>query len=300
MAYGIGAVLVVIIVFLGLRYFSLKKEVEYFTQQLIKINQDVETNQYMRSATGLKQSQALLNELNTYMNQLRNYRYFYRKKELMLNKEINNVSHDLRTPLTAIKGYTEIIKETDNKEDLLKYIQVIDEKTTHLIKSVNLFHELTYLNAFDYELDLETMDIVEFIKAQFMSYFKQFDNKGIQITFENSNVLEVLAHKEAMIRVVNNIIQNVLRYGKNQAKVRFVETQEFINIHIENDTEYRMNDAQVQKLFERAYTLDESRTNQTTGVGLYIVKNLLERQRGQVSLQFEKPMFAIIMSLRKV
>ncbi|MDT0715963.1 HAMP domain-containing sensor histidine kinase [Staphylococcus chromogenes] len=217
-----------------------------------------------------------------------------------MNKEINNVSHDLRTPLTAIKGYTEIIKETDNKEELLKYIQVIDEKTTHLIKSVNLFHELTYLNAFDYELDLETMDIVEFIKAQFMSYFKQFDNKGIQITFENSNVLEVLAHKEAMIRVVNNIIQNVLRYGKNQAKVRFVETQEFINIHIENDTEYRMNDAQVQKLFERAYTLDESRTNQTTGVGLYIVKNLLERQRGQVSLQFEKPMFAIIMSLRKV
>lgn len=80
MAYGIGAVLVVIIVFLGLRYFRLKKEVEYFTQQLIKINQDVETNQYMRSATGLKQSQALLNELNTYMNQLRNYRYFYRKK----------------------------------------------------------------------------------------------------------------------------------------------------------------------------------------------------------------------------
>lgn len=300
MVYGICALLIIIIVFLGLRYFRLKKEVEYFTQQLIKINQDVETNQYMRSATGLKQSQALLNELNTYMNQLRNYRYFYRKKELMLNKEINNVSHDLRTPLTAIKGYTEIIKETDNKEELLKYIQVIEEKTTHLIKSVNLFHELTYLNAFDYELDLETMDIVEFIKAQFMSYFKQFDNKGIQITFENSNALEVLAHKEAMIRVVNNIIQNVLRYGKNQAKVRFVETQEFINIHIENDTEYRMNDAQVQKLFERAYTLDESRTNQTTGVGLYIVKNLLERQRGQVSLQFEKPMFVIIMSLRKV
>ncbi|MDT0715962.1 hypothetical protein RM629_06925 [Staphylococcus chromogenes] len=80
MAYGIGAVLVVIIVFLGLRYFRLKKEVEYFTQQLIKINQDVETNQYMRSATGLKQSQALLNELNTYMNQLRNYRYFLSKK----------------------------------------------------------------------------------------------------------------------------------------------------------------------------------------------------------------------------
>ncbi|UEX90196.1 sensor histidine kinase [Staphylococcus ratti] len=298
MLYVVITLLVLVIAILGVCYWRLKSELKYIELQLNQLNEDIESNQYIRSSTGFQGSKSLIQALNAYINQVKKYHQFYRKKELMLNKEINNVSHDLRTPLTAIKGYTELLQETNNENDIKQYIQAIDGKVSHLIQSVNLFHELTYFNAFDYDLELEKIDIVDFTKTQLISYFHQFEEKQIQIEFDEAQVLNVYAHKEGMMRVMSNVIQNVLRYGMSLAHISFRKTNSEIVVCIKNGTQLNMNEEQLLKLFERSYTLDESRTDYQSGVGLYIVKSLVERQQGSVSVQFKKPIFEIEIALK--
>ena len=299
MIYFCIVVLVVTSVMVGSQYMRLRNELSYIEKQLKILNEDIDTNQVIRSASRMKQSQPLIRELNRYIHHLKMYRQFFRKKELMLNKEINNVSHDLRTPLTAIKGYTELMQEIRDSSEIQSYVQIIDKKATHLIHSVNLFHELTYINALDYELDLQSINISDLLQDQFISYFNQFMEKNIELVFEMSTAHYAYLHKESTIRVLDNVIQNTLRYGKSIVKVSIQENHEHITVCIQNDTVLELSTDQLSQLFERSYTLDESRTHQQTGVGLYIVKTLMQRQCGDASLQFNTPMFEIRLTLKR-
>lgn len=292
-------VLVIISVMLGSQYVRLLNEVSNIERQLKILNEDTDTNQVIRSASHMKQSQPVIRELNRYIHQLKEQRQFFRKKELMLNKEINNVSHDLRTPLTAIKGYTELMQESQNVNEMQSYAQIIDKKTTHLIHSVNLFHELTYINALDYELDLHSVNISEFIQDQLISYYHQFTLKNIDLTFEITTAHYAYLHKESMIRVLDNVIQNALRYAKSSVKISILDESEHVTVIFQNDTDHEPSPEQLHQLFERSYTLDESRTHQQTGVGLYIVKTLMQRQSGDALLQFNAPMFEIRLTLQR-
>ncbi|MDG4944513.1 HAMP domain-containing sensor histidine kinase [Staphylococcus agnetis] len=292
-------VLVVISVVLGSQYVRLLNEVNNIERQLKILNEDTDTNQVIRSASHMKQSQPVIRELNRYIHHLKEQRQFFRKKELMLNKEINNVSHDLRTPLTAIKGYTELMQETQNVNEMQSYAQIIDKKTTHLIHSVNLFHELTYINALDYELDLHFVNISEFIQDQLISYYHQFTLKNIDLTFEITTAHYAYLHEESMIRVLDNVIQNALRYAKSSVKISILDESEHVTVNFQNDTDHEPSPEQLHQLFERSYTLDESRTHQQTGVGLYIVKTLMQRQSGDALLQFNAPMFEIRLTLQR-
>ena len=85
----------------------------------------------------------------------------------MLNQEITNISHDLRTPLTAIKGYADILGEANDKNEMKDYVKVISSKASTLITTVDLFHEITRLNSFDYKIKIEELSIDQLIKDNF-------------------------------------------------------------------------------------------------------------------------------------
>ncbi|UWF56983.1 HAMP domain-containing histidine kinase [Staphylococcus hyicus] len=299
MIYILVVVLMCINVFIGSQYLRFRRELQYVEQQLKQLNKAIDSNQVIRSSSHMKSCQSFIRELNRYIHQLNVYRQFFRKKELMLNKEINNVSHDLRTPLTAIKGYSELMQETSNPSEIQAYAKVIDQKAAHLIHSVNLFHELTYMNALDYELELESYVINDFVQEQFMSYFNQFHEKGMVVTFHMPTSYRAFIHHESMIRVLDNVIQNSLRYGNNIVNVSIQELQDDLIVCIQNDTMLDLRTEQLSHLFERSYTLDESRTQQQTGVGLYIVKTLMLRQQGNASIQFNQPMFEMRLTLKR-
>lgn len=158
MIYIFFLILILSIIYLAYKYISLYMEIKQVTIQLQDLKNDVTSNQVIRTSTQFNISKNLCNEINSILTIYRKRNVINKKKELMLNQEITNISHDLRTPLTAVKGYTDLLNDpyTTLKEKK-RYIGIIEDKTTSLINLVELFHEITKINSLDYKLNFQEL-----------------------------------------------------------------------------------------------------------------------------------------------
>ncbi|PTI80975.1 sensor histidine kinase, partial [Staphylococcus warneri] len=247
-----------------------------------------------------KHSVNLINEINDVLNAKRKEVVKYKQQELLLNQEITNISHDIRTPLTAIKGYANLMQEIETIDEINRYAKVINSKTDNLINMVDLFHEMTKLNSGDYALNIQEINIDECLKEQFLSYFNQFDNKSINVLFNEDGTHLVKADRVCLERIINNLISNILKYGKTYAKIKVFDNKDRVLIEIQNDTDEPLSDGDQTNLFKRSQTLDASRHNGSTGLGLYMVKRLVEVQNGRITAAYQNNQFNISIELPRV
>ncbi|MDK6298234.1 sensor histidine kinase [Staphylococcus caprae] len=293
-------ILTILLIIMSYKYLSLRYDILKITKQLDDLSNELSSNQYIRTETQTYITKKMNTSLNRILDEIKNERKNHKKKELMLNQEITNISHDLRTPLTAIKGYADILGEANDKNEMKDYVKVISSKASTLITTVDLFHEITRLNSFDYKIKIEELSIDQLIKDNFLPYFKEFEKKGIEVFFSERKVSNILADKSAVERIVNNLIQNILRYGKSVVDIDFSENEEEVFIYLSNDTEENLKSGKQKILFERTHTNDNSRFKGKTGLGLYIVKRLVERQNGNVQAFYKNSTFIVQIKLKKV
>lgn len=295
----ISMILVLILVVIIYKYLLLKYDMTQLTKQLKYIKHHINSNQIIRTNTYHKHSVNLINEINDVLNAKRKEVVKYKQQELLLNQEITNISHDIRTPLTAIKGYANLMQEIETIDEINRYAKVINSKTDNLINMVDLFHEMTKLNSGDYALNIQEINIDECLKEQFLSYFNQFDNKSINVLFNEDGTHLVKADRVCLERIINNLISNILKYGKTYAKIKVFDNKDRVLIEIQNDTDEPLSDGDQTNLFKRSQTLDVSRHNGSTGLGLYMVKRLVEVQNGRITATFQNNQFNISIEFPK-
>ena len=292
-------VLIIGILFLTYKYLALKRDVSQLTIQLQQLSQDISSNQRLRTTTQFHEMQQLTKALNHMCVEYKQQRIQFRKKELMLNQEITNISHDLRTPLTAIKGYSELFTDDIEVTEQRRYLNIIKNKTTTLIETVNLFHEITKLKSLDYELKVEPVSLNTEIEQVFLSYYAQFTKQQLEVRFNLQRVSNVKLDLAATRRILTNLVQNILRYGKSFVDICIYEQEDFVVVKLANDTDEALTDENIQDIFKRTYTLDKSRHQGRTGIGLYIIAQLVEKQGGNVSANIKNDLFTITMKFHK-
>lgn len=296
----ISMILALILVVIIYKYLLLKYDMTQLTKQLKYIKHHITSNQIIRTNNHHKHSVNLINEINDVLNAKRKEVVKYKQQELLLNQEITNISHDIRTPLTAIKGYANLMQEIETIDEINRYAKVINSKTDNLINMVDLFHEMTKLNSGDYALNIQEINIDECLKEQFLSYFNQFDNKSINVLFNEDGTHLVKADRVCLERIINNLISNILKYGKTYAKIKVFDNKDRVLIEIQNDTDEPLSDGDQTNLFKRSQTLDASRHNGSTGLGLYMVKRLVEVQNGRITAAYQNNQFNISIELPRV
>lgn len=296
----ISMILALILVVIIYKYLLLKYDMTQLTKQLKYIKHHINSNQIIRTNTHHKHSVNLINEINDVLNAKRKEVVKYKQQELLLNQEITNISHDIRTPLTAIKGYANLMQEIETIDEINRYAKVINSKTDNLINMVDLFHEMTKLNSGDYALNIQEINIDECLKEQFLSYFNQFDNKSINVLFNEDGTHLVKVDRVCLERIINNLISNILKYGKTYAKIKVFDNKDRVLIEIQNDTDEPLSDSDQTNLFKRSQTLDASRHNGSTGLGLYMVKRLVEVQNGRITAAYQNNQFYISIELPRV
>ena len=216
------------------------------------------------------------------------------EEKILLDKEnkelISNISHDLKTPITAVKGYVEGIMDgvADTPEKMDRYIRTIYNKANEMDRLIN---ELTFYSKIDTNRIPYT-----FNKIHISDYFEdcvdelsvELDSSGISLTY--FNYLEedavVIADAEQLKRVINNIISNSLKYmnkPKGVINIRLRDVGDFIQIEIE-DNGKGIAQKDLANIFERFYRTDASRNSSKggSGIGLSIVKKIMEDHGGQV------------------
>ncbi len=287
-------VLVVLILFLSARLFFLHRAINSSCDQMEEIENYPRQNRHLKTSFPDKKLEKLLRKINEVYLARQQERVIYQKRETQIRQEIENISHDLRTPLTSILGYVSFLQEDDLKpEERKEYVTIIQKRAKILQGFIQDFYEISRIEADDYPLLLEVIPVQAQLKEALVAYYHEFEQKQLELTAElEERPALIIADKIQFNRILNNLIQNALKYSKKQFTVRQFMAHGCCFIQFINDTGVTSQE-ELSLIFNRFYTGDQSRGNQSSGLGLTITKLLVEKMKGQIDARMEQDSFII-------
>lgn len=201
-----------------------------------------------------------------------------KENEEKLRASITNMSHDLRTPLTSIIGYLQMIKsEKQSEADKKEYIEIVERRTKALQQLINSFYDLSRIEGNEYKFNYKKVNLSNVLCENIAVFYNDFINNNIEPIIEvEENIKEIISDDVAISRIFSNLIGNMIKHGGNFVKITLKQEDNLIVTEfINNVTE--VTEENLDKLFDRFYTVDNSRSDKNTGLGLYITKILVER-----------------------
>ena len=268
--------LVIGIVYTLIRFISLKK-------QLRKIEKQIYSKERVNITLNDKDVERLAETINTTMQVQKQLRIDIMNREERLKQNISDIAHDLRTPLASIRGYITLLKNCTEQEKK-EYLNIIERKSEELNLLINNFYEVSLYDNSSLGIQTTSIDIVQIIMEIVISNYSLIKNNEIEI---NNRLPEkqIKIYGEEIIckRIIQNLISNSIKYSTGYISI---ELDEFDNevIFIIRNSVLDLKKSELEHLFERFYTVDKSRNSSGSGLGLYIVKLLLEKIGGEVKV----------------
>ena len=280
--YMIIGLFIIILMFLSIKLMFIKKSVKDIKEQINLILRS-DTNNLITISSSDKDVKELAESLNVELKELRNQRLQYENGNQELKKSITNISHDIRTPLTAISGYIDLIKnqKEDNKKD--DYLKIIERKTKDLTAMTEQLFD--YSKAIDWGVKIEKQRhcLNELLEETLANYYIIFKENNIipYISIAEEKIYKVI-DKKTIIRVLENILSNVIKYSNGDFKVLLDKDGKIIF----SNKATSLDATTVQKIFDRYYTVESAK--KSTGVGLSIAKQLVELNGGNIKAKYIK------------
>lgn len=269
------------------------------TKQLEEISEHFGTNELLRTNTHNKYLARFADKINQLIILFKQNQQTFEKRELELKQEITNISHDLRTPLTSIKGFSELLSDPAlSEEEKKEFLAIIQKKIDNLIMIVDLFYELSQLDSSDKKLIMEQQYLDQIVEETMLMFYEEFENKQLKVDLDENNVSPIFADRKAAVRIVTNIIQNALTYAKSYVTISLTEDDKYIWLRTANDME-ETDISELEHIFNRTFRLDSSRTGPQLGLGLHIVQQLVQKQGGQAIANVYENEFIIEVSFQK-
>lgn len=241
-----------------------------------------------------------LEVFHTYLEKTKENQLAVKKKEQELKDEIANISHDLRTPLTSMKGYLRLLEDKNiTEEERKSYLEVIQRKTNQLQYLVGQLYEYASMKDRTEALHLEKTELYGFFCNQILNYYHDFETKGIQVTLPEEKQYEVMADAQALERVFGNLIGNAIKYGKDYWKIDFESTEQNVRIIFRNPAG-GLTEEEVLHLFDRFYMQEQSRTVGGSGLGLTIAKMLMESMEGEMTAELDGEALKITLTFLRI
>jgi two-component system sensor histidine kinase VanS len=287
--YSVLLLIIPISIFVAIFLFGINKRIRYLKYIISKVGSI--TNENFIEELDFKDNDEitdLANSINIMANRLKENHEKEKKIEEAKNELIVAVSHDLRTPLTSIIGYLELLKDDKfSYEDVQKdYLNVAYNKSVSLKKIINELFEFTKLNNNIVALEKVSFNIATLVNQIVGEQVPFFNEKNIEVEIK-STVQELYCEIDIqkMVRVIENIVKNAEKYSLPNTifKVSMMEVNNNIKISFENTGENISKD-ELEKIFEKMYRLDKSRTGETegSGLGLAISKKIVELHSGKL------------------
>jgi Signal transduction histidine kinase len=290
-------VLIIIIIFLAALLILFSQSIEKAKKQMDEMERYPNSNNQLKGLTMNRSLEGLFHKVNLLYKKRQEERIAYLRREEQIRREIENISHDLRTPLTSIIGYVDLIQDPESEEaEKQEYLQIIGKRARVLQGFIQDFYELSRMEADDYPLHQEMIEIQPIIKEATVAYYQEFSKKKIQVQVDlQDKPCHIIADKIQFHRIINNLVQNALKYAeKNFIIKQYTKDGECI-IELSNDKN-QIKEEDLSLIFDRFYTGDTTRNTQSTGLGLSISKVLTEKMKGRISAKLDGEMFVIVLS----
>ena len=280
MGWLAASVLAVIVATLGVKIWLLHRGVKALRLDLAQ-KLDRDTNTLLSLPCRDRELRRLAAALNQELRLLREERLRYQQGDRDVKEAVVNVSHDLRTPLTALAGYVELLKGEALPPDASRYLRQIEGRT----KAMKAMTEELFrysLAADETALTLEPVDLRAAVEESLLSFYGAFQQKGAvpQVFLPESPVVRQV-DRGALSRVLGNILANALKYSGGDLAVTVTQRGQMIFSNLAPG----LDPLSAGRLFDRFYTVESSR--QSTGLGLSIAKELAQRMDGSIGSNFQ-------------
>ncbi|MCR6513858.1 HAMP domain-containing histidine kinase [Clostridium sp. LY3-2] len=220
------------------------------------------------------------------------------------NELITNISHDLKTPLTALVGYLELLDSSNlDEETKKKYTKTAYNKSLRLKELVNELFEYTKLTSSDIVINKERFNISNIINQIVGESILSFSERNIEVILDNPyKELYLEIDSKLFTRAIENLVKNAEKYSDSNTtfKVKVKDMNDFINISFENKCE-GIKEADLEKIFDKFYRLDKARSseNEGSGLGLNISKRIIELHNGSLNVKKENDYIKFNILLKK-
>ena len=276
------------LIYLHLMLKKLTKRLEYLNS--------IESNLVIDSATKNPFLLKLVKRINQLIEQnKKNYQTLVATQK-QFDMAINNISHDIRTPLTVASGYTQILaKQVDGKQEtLVKKISVnladVEKKLEDLLTYNRLVEDRVIVN-------LEDFNVSSLLESKIVTYYDAFKKEHIDLEVFVEKDIRLISDRDIFNRMIDNALGNILNHGKDKGTVRLTQNEKEIQLSFSNETDQQISN--YDKLFERFYTEDLSRVSKNSGLGLYIIQELSTMIRGNASVSGHEGYFELIITIQK-
>ena len=248
-----------------------------------------DTNMQITVSSGDRHIRRLAADINRELKLLRAQRRRYQQGDRELKEAVTNISHDLRTPLTAISGYLELLEEEEKSEAVKRYLFCIKNRTEAMKDLTEELFCYTIVRS-EEPKKKEKTDISSVLEESLLSFYGAMVSKGIvpEIQVPDKKIIRNV-NKASLVRVFGNIISNMIKYSEGEMKVKLLENGE---MHFSNKAP-KLQAVQVEKLFDRFFTVEDARIS--TGLGLSIAKTLTEEMGGSIRAEYREETLTIFL-----
>ena len=276
----IGILLLIIFMLLAKVYFLRKSAQEI--RDAFRDRLTADTNTLIDISTRDPYMRQLAADINMQLRLLRKQRHKYLTGDRELKEAVTNISHDLRTPLTAICGYLDLLDKEDKSENTSRYLSLIGNRVDAMkLLTEELFRYSVILST--EEMTVETVHVNGVLEESIAAFYGALTSRGIRPEIEiTENRIERQLTRESLGRVFSNILNNALKYSDGDLEIFLHDDGEIIFFN----TASRLNEVQVGKLFDRFFTVEAARNS--NGLGLAISKTLVEQMGGTIQAKSEE------------
>ncbi len=274
-------------IFLTFKILIMKNEIKNIGKSLSVILKS-DTNNLITINTTDSDLKKLANTLNKSLKELRKLELEYKNGSGELKSSITNISHDLRTPLTAIRGYLDLMDSENLSCKQIKYLKIIDGKVKDLTELTEQLFDFSKSIDIQNEIKKENIcinDILEDSVASFYSLFKEH-NIMPNIDICKDKVVRLL-NENMLKRIFENIISNAIKYSEKDFNVKMFSNG---TIEFSNKTD-KLDQVSLEKMFDRYYTVRNAK--KSNGIGLSIAKQLVELSGGQIKAKYKNNILII-------
>ena len=259
----------------------------------LEVMQKHSSNQRLTSEVPYKEVKELVQRINDICNQYQDDKITLERNETNLKEAIAKLSHDIRTPLTSLDGYVQLLVMSDSAEEKDHYLQIIQNRISSLKELLEELFTYTKMQDQHYELTVVPMDGRQCICETVLAFYEDFEKRGLtpEVNFCEED-LPIVANEVALRRVIQNLVKNALVHGVSRIGLSLEKSDGKLHFSCFNDKKAD-EIIDVEQIFERFYKGDKARTSTSTGLGLAIAKGLIERMHGSISAEVKDEMFVI-------
>lgn len=267
------------------------REIEHdFTEKL-----KADTNTLVDLSCNDRHMRSLADAINIQLRELQKQRHQFQQGDLELKNAVLNISHDLRTPLTAVCGYLDLLEEEEMPKTAKRYLAVIRNRTEAMARLTEELFQYSVVLSSEDKLKKEPVVINSILEESIAAYYVSLKERGIapKVQIPEQKIVRML-DRSALSRIFSNLLQNAVKYSGGDLDITLTEEGEIIFAN----TAPGLTKVQAGRLFDRFYTVETA--GKSTGLGLSISKVLVLQMDGNIDAEYEKNQLTIYLSFPSI